>query len=81
MDRRQANDGHWYTYGEFCDHYGHAGRRQWDTAKKKATPEHIDVKPLDEEAPRNRDRNEDGSQCLSSTAIKEFCEKFCEKVC
>ena len=65
MERREANDGQRYTYEEFCGHYGHAGPRRWDAAKKEARPEHSDVKPLAEDPPRNRDTNEDGSKRLA----------------
>ena len=54
MERRQANDGRWYTYEEFSEHYGHAVQRQWDAAQKEAKLEHSNVKPLAEEATRSR---------------------------
>ena len=60
MERRQANDGQWYTYEEFDAHYGRTGKRQWDAAQKEAKLEHSNVKPLAEEAPRSRQ----GSQVM-----------------
>ena len=82
MERRQANDGQWYTYEDFCEHYGYAGARQWDAAKQEVRPQHSDVKPLAEEAPRNRDTYEDGSKRMASDGywytLKEFCEYYTE---
>ena len=54
MERRQANDGQWYTYEGFSEHYGHAVQRQWDAAQKEAKLERSNVKPLAEEATRSR---------------------------